>query len=795
MAPGADDDSTDDTQTAFACSSSDRDQDNPVECEIDEGHSGTSYAAAAASGAAMLIHDYFAQGFYPDGSSTDPDNAADLESKISGALIKSILVASADWMNDALDPDLPGIDLSVPYRFNNEQGYGRIQLSNVLPLTSWPDSPTGLLVVDVTGHHMLDGFGGTLTGVINMNYPEEQSGAFTVCDDTEELRVALTWVEGVDAGNVGVLQNDLDLELEAPSGKIYIGNFFTDDQDRNGIFDSITEDCPDSGGSFGQLEAGPWSIPINDCVGPVLRDADNPTEAIFLPHPVEPGEWTVTIRSSGTGLDEDQEYALAVAGGGCMESSIRILQPEPWEYRLKIVELDEAEDPGSALTEAEISARTTVRVLHPSTHEILDEETGFPFVLMNDDALRFETVLPTIGCDWRSTGNGVLEVQTGDIIEAIYNDESGEPEPRYATAIVPTIVEECVLTTEAEALIVRDFDAMSGDMTLQYTIGCAATDHTIVYGALDDVSSYGYSGQDCWIGTSGNHLFNPGGDSLFFLVVANDGIGIEGSYGTDSAGIERPQDTNDPICSLVQDLSLTCFYEWICDDSLDNDDDGPADCLDSDCNGVNECQFGFEMSCDDIFDNDGDGATDCLDPDCDTFENCEFGFETSCDDSYDNDGDGAVDCNDSDCNGVDGCAECPIGWWPGDGDATDVADGYDGTLMNGATFAPGMEGEAFSLDGDDDYVLVGDVDSLEGMTELTIELWANFNSFGTAGCGEYCKPLVSKWYSCNLGKQLVRPYGVGLRTLVLCSDDDGVRLDCRPSQHGCGPVVPHRRGL
>ena len=47
-----------------------------------------------------------------------------------------------------------------------------------------------------------------------------------------------------------------------------------------------------------------------------------------------------------------------------------------------------------------------------------------------------------------------------------------------------------------------------------------------------------------------------------------------------------------------------------------------------------------------------------------------------------------------------------ISWWPGDGDALDIQDGNDGTLKNGATFATGLVGAAFSLDGINDFVEV-----------------------------------------------------------------------------------------
>jgi hypothetical protein len=56
------------------------------------------------------------------------------------------------------------------------------------------------------------------------------------------------------------------------------------------------------------------------------------------------------------------------------------------------------------------------------------------------------------------------------------------------------------------------------------------------------------------------------------------------------------------------------------------------------------------------------------------------------------------------------CLQPPAGlvsWWPGDGNANDIQDGNHGTLQNGVTFAPGMVGQAFSFDGVDDYVDLG----------------------------------------------------------------------------------------
>ena len=56
----------------------------------------------------------------------------------------------------------------------------------------------------------------------------------------------------------------------------------------------------------------------------------------------------------------------------------------------------------------------------------------------------------------------------------------------------------------------------------------------------------------------------------------------------------------------------------MCSDQLDNDNDGLADCFDSDCLSAHKCPetaYG-EQACADIKDNDQDGQIDCADQDC-----------------------------------------------------------------------------------------------------------------------------------------------------------------------------------
>jgi hypothetical protein len=101
------------------------------------------------------------------------------------------------------------------------------------------------------------------------------------------------------------------------------------------------------------------------------------------------------------------------------------------------------------------------------------------------------------------------------------------------------------------------YNDQTGEIDVHFTPACDATDHTILYGSLDHVSQYDYTGAHCHAGNTGQVSFDPGPGSSFFLVVGNNGW-AEGSFGTDSQGVERPESLGTPGCDLVQDLSGTC---------------------------------------------------------------------------------------------------------------------------------------------------------------------------------------------------------------------------------------------
>jgi hypothetical protein len=61
-----------------------------------------------------------------------------------------------------------------------------------------------------------------------------------------------------------------------------------------------------------------------------------------------------------------------------------------------------------------------------------------------------------------------------------------------------------------------------------------------------------------------------------------------------------------------------------------------------------------------------------------------------------------------------------IDWWTAEGNANDVIGGHHGTLNGGVTFVPGMVGQAFSFDGINDSVSLGNWFTMQ---DFTVTMW------------------------------------------------------------------------
>jgi hypothetical protein len=391
----------------YHCRSNRNDNLEPVSCDVIAGQISTSFASGAAAGAGLLVRDYFSQGFYPDGTNTNATNTADKISTISGALLKAMLVASADWMNQpgTLEaqkpqtaqfgqiPDFFGFtgNLTRKFRGNREQGFGRIQLTNVLPLTTSPQTITGLIIGD--GGPAPAGLKNDTTLSLNLAAGASTSTTVNVCDNTQPLTVVIAWTD--PSANDRIV-NDLDLEVISPvttTSTKYLGNFFTDDISDNGVIGGDAtdtgEECTYTGYPWpadsvaGVVDTGPWSLPLasnckNSCSvasqagpPPIFKgcttntdcsglgvcstrsahvDRNNNVEAVFLSpdtklngivddggtstinesadNQIEQGTWTINVKAAA-GNSSSQRYSIVIAGGVCLGSAARIQKVLP----------------------------------------------------------------------------------------------------------------------------------------------------------------------------------------------------------------------------------------------------------------------------------------------------------------------------------------------------------------------------------------------------------------------------------------------------------------------------------
>lgn len=91
-------------------------------------------------------------------------------------------------------------------------------------------------------------------------------------------------------------------------------------------------------------------------------------------------------------------------------------------------------------------------------------------------------------------------------------------------------------------------------------------------------------------------------------------------------------------------------------------------------------------------------------------------------------------CDDGNTLSDDGCDQLcrveacrqhlprPAGWWPGDGNTTDLMAGPSAQPQNGAAFGVGLIGQGFQLDGIDDYFTVPDNPS-QHASIVTVSAW------------------------------------------------------------------------
>lgn len=139
----------------------------------------------------------------------------------------------------------------------------------------------------------------------------------------------------------------------------------------------------------------------------------------------------------------------------------------------------------------------------------------------------------------------------------------------------------------------------------------------------------------------------------------------------DCIGVVNPENPS-VSCAAYEYNASDSFYDnsSLCEDTIDNDNDGSVDCSDSDCAGqFDKCGpcSSTEMiawdACADGINNDYLGGTDAADSDCDnqlTTYDHQFHTPTEdtlieCTDGYDNDQSEGMDCSDANCDGIGIC--------------------------------------------------------------------------------------------------------------------------------------------
>jgi uncharacterized membrane protein len=207
-------------------------------------YTGTSMATPNAAGAAVLVREYLTE--------------IALRPSPQGALVKALLVLGAEDIGSR----------NIP---NNNEGWGRINLKDSL-------APSGSRGIWVDDRSVMSN-----SGTVKAYTFEIEQGSFS-------FKSVLTWSDERGSRlSSSQLVNDLDLEVEAPDGTIYLGNVF----------------------ASGHSQVGG------------TRDTVNNLEVVLV-DVASVGTWTVRVKDSSHGGSRSQPFAIAISGNG-----VNDLRPDP----------------------------------------------------------------------------------------------------------------------------------------------------------------------------------------------------------------------------------------------------------------------------------------------------------------------------------------------------------------------------------------------------------------------------------------------------------------------------------
>jgi hypothetical protein len=126
---------------------------------------------------------------------------------------------------------------------------------------------------------------------------------------------------------------------------------------------------------------------------------------------------------------------------------------------------------------------------------------------------------------------------------------------RVLRASHTTVTDAWYLDTVCNVDVVS-FSEGTGSTALAFDPAAGSTDHTLYYGPLNDVSTYGYTGSVTGLGATGSSTVTLPGGSLFWVIAGRDNA-TEGCYGN-SSDAERPCFLDGASCSVPQAANRNC---------------------------------------------------------------------------------------------------------------------------------------------------------------------------------------------------------------------------------------------